>query len=286
MIEAATASPTKKRSLLQDQHERAHKHRKTDAAGSASSLEAARSSKIPAKFAGHSKKERKQNRSTRIHSIRKLLGRDTLPSTIRQEKERELAALLHEQNANRSKKEGRKVLEKYHYVRFVERQKAEKKLRQLRRQLDGLEGEDNDDGQRARLNRQIHEMEVHRNYAIYAPLSQKYISIFVQSGNGDVSEDQSQANDSKPREMPPLWYVVESAMKQGEKELELLRDGKSKLLRQGNNTETKVNKVKISGDARTRPGRLSDKKPVAQQASPSQDRSDESDASDDDFFER
>lgn len=162
----------------------------------------------------HTKKDRKQNRSSRIHSIRKQLARGGLPSTIQQEKERELAALLHDQSAEKDKKQAKKVLEKYHYVRFVERQKAEKRLKQLRKQLHASNDEHED------LRTRIQEMEVNRNYAIYAPLNEKYVSVFT-SGNGNA--DGSQQDSSLK---PSTWYLVEKLMAEGQSRLEALRAGK------------------------------------------------------------
>lgn len=166
----------------------------------------------------HTKKERKQNRSTRIHSLRKQLARGTLPSTIQQEKERELAALLHEQSQTFSKKQVRKTLEKYHYVRFLERKKAEKKLKQLRKQWETQ-------GNKADLSTRIHEMEVNRNYAIYAPLGEKYISLFVSEAGEESNGTDSQSVEQSSK--PPTWYAIEAAMLRGEAELEALRDGKT-----------------------------------------------------------
>lgn len=194
------------------------------------SEEQSRDGESPSPTNKHTKKERKQNRSTRIHSLRKQLARGSLPSTVQQEKERELAALLHEQDKTKAKKEAKKTLEKYHYVRFVERQKAEKRLKQLRKQLQTKpENEE--------LSRQIHEMEVNRNYAIYAPLDQKYISIFApRSGKvGDKHDDLQDHTESKP----PMWEVVAETMIRGQPALEALRDGKVRtgLSRQQSNTE-------------------------------------------------
>ncbi|KAK5071976.1 rRNA-processing protein efg1 [Lithohypha guttulata] len=167
----------------------------------------------------HTKQERKKNRSSRIHSLRKLLARSSLPSTIRQEKERELAALLHDQGKAQQKKQAKKVLEKYHYVRFIERQKAEKRLKQLRKQAQA-EGEDEE------LSKKIHEMEVSRNYAIYAPLDQKYVSVFVPKTQGD-EEEENVSQDPATRK-PEMWHVVRELMAQGQSQLEALRDGSTK----------------------------------------------------------
>lgn len=166
----------------------------------------------------HTKKERKQNRSTRIHSLKKQLARGTLPSTIQQEKERELAALIHEQTKTASKQQAKKTLEKYHYVRFLERRKAEKKLKRLRKQQETH-------GDSTELSNTIHEMEVNLNYTIYAPLGEKYVSLFV--SENEVQPDDKRIKGEKLQHRPATWYAVESAMLHGEAELEALREGRN-----------------------------------------------------------
>lgn len=174
----------------------------------------------------HTRKERKQNRSTRIHSLRKLLARGTLPSTVQQEKERELAALIHEQDRTKSRKEAKRTLERYHYVRFVERQKAEKRLKRLRKERASVRNS-------LEVDKKIHEMEVNRCYAIYHPLDQKYVSIFASSTDAKEEEreeeddDDQDPSEEKGNEKPSMWYKVEAAMARGEKYLQALRTGKS-----------------------------------------------------------
>ncbi|KAJ9664038.1 rRNA-processing protein efg1 [Neophaeococcomyces mojaviensis] len=223
---AESQSGSKKRHHDYHQNELPRKSRKLSQDVSSASEDRSREVESFRSSNKHTKKERKQNRSTRIHSLRKLLARGTLPSTIQQEKERELAALIHEQDKTRTKKEAKKTLERYHYVRFVERQKAEKRLKRLRKQKDAGSND-------SELERKIHEMEVNRNYAIYAPLGQKYVSMFASHAcrekNGEVAEDELDdiTKDNVSPVRPPMWYIVEAAMARGESELKALRDGKS-----------------------------------------------------------
>lgn len=214
MATSISSLASRKRLRENDTKGPAFKLRRTSQSSS-DSQDRIRETDSPKPAVKHSKKERKQNPSSRVHSLRKLLARGNLPSNIQQEKERELAALLHDQERTKTKKEAKKVLEKYHYVRFVERQKAEKRIKKLRKQLQ-LNGEDEV------LKRKIHEMEVNRNYAIYAPLDQKYVSIFAGNQEGDgLSQNSSMSK-------PAIWYVVEEIMHRGKSELEALRDGKVK----------------------------------------------------------
>ncbi|KAI1628792.1 hypothetical protein EDD37DRAFT_20573 [Exophiala viscosa] len=196
------------------------------------------------------KKDRQTNPSTRIHSLRNLLAKDTkLPMTIRQEKERELAALLLDQQKAALAENGKKNLKRYHFVRFVERQKAQRAVKKLHKMRD--DGIATDEGQRKELEEKIHEAEVDFAYTQYAPLGEKYLSIYV--------EENKEKGTSKPRmnpksysiltdeqkgelrnfadelanvvrsaagTKPPMWYEVEKYMAEGQAKLDALREGK------------------------------------------------------------
>lgn len=264
----------------------ARKSRKVSAESSPAPDAGSQDDESPKPTNKHTKKERKQNRSTRIHSLRKQLARGTLPSTIQQEKERELAALLHEQTKTVSKQQAKKTLEKYHYVRFLERRKAEKKLKQLRKQQDA-HGESDD------LSKRIHEMEVNRNYAIYAPLGEKYVSIFVSGVEGESKDSNMHPGKRPPK--PAMWYTIETAMLGGEADLEALREGKNKPVAQVESDEemtslkqkivpSKSNKASSSREA-TR-DRDSTKRKVSFQVDEEAEQSSDNDDIDGGFFER
>lgn len=287
MQESNSASTKRKRQPESTTNSRtfARKSRKVSAESSPAPDAGSQDEESPKPTSKHTKKERKQNRSTRIHSLRKQLARGTLPSTIQQEKERELEALLHEQTKTASKQQAKKTLEKYHYVRFLERRKAEKKLKQLRKQQDA-HGESDD------LSKRIHEMEVSRNYAIYAPLGEKYVSIFVAGGEVDTKD--SNTHGKRPPK-PTMWYTVETAMLGGEAGLEALREGKNKVVAQAESDEemtsqtrkavpAKSNKVSSSREA-TR-DRNDTKRKVTFQVEEEAEQSSDDDDIDGGFFER
>ncbi|KIX06149.1 uncharacterized protein Z518_04123 [Rhinocladiella mackenziei CBS 650.93] len=195
------------------------------------------------------KHERETNPSTRIHSLRNLLSRDVLPMTVRQEKERELAALLLDQQKYLVKQNEKRNLERYHFVRFVERKKAERKLKMLIKERDS--SPKSDEASQKKLDRLIHETEVDLNYTLYAPLGQKYISLFVQDERGkerskmqmnersyaipneelkeepdNLRDEQSPVARSATGSKPPMWYEVEKYMAEGQAKLEALREGR------------------------------------------------------------
>ena len=219
----------------------------------------------------------RHNLASQIRSLEKLLNHPSsrMSANIRQEKGRELAALVLEREKKKAKVRATKNLGKYHMVRFVERQKCERSLKKLRRTLAQIQesrdsvarksktktkgkaiDEDSDsdmnlDGgailpnaTEVELEEKIKEAEMDLNYTIYAPLGEKYISLFPPTGNEKISGmskiSQSFLNPDEEAEVrrlkddnivrsatgerPPMWFRVQECMQNGT--LELLRDGK------------------------------------------------------------
>ena len=219
--------------------------------------------------------------SDKIHSLRRLLEKAVdMPAEERQAKERELQGYVTDQQACQAKREKNAVTSRYHFVRFLERKKADRRLKQLERAFDRVmtvtetttdaRNEMHEDGaenmkygadghqvlssaeklalQQEDYKRRLHEAKVDLNYTLYAPLDQKYISLYpsaTKEGRSQQQEDQRQAgkhhddsikddeagllrNDSGQK--PPLWYEVEKAMENDN--LHALRDGK--VLKAGN----------------------------------------------------
>lgn len=172
-----------------------------------------------------------------------------MPMTVRQEKERELAALLLDQQKAALAENAKKNLKRYHFVRFVERQKAQrvmKKLHKLREQ-----GKITNEAQKKELEEKIHETEVDFAYTQYAPLGEKYISLYVEENTEkgtskprmnpkayailndeqrgelrDFADELANVARSAAGTKPPMWYTVEKYMAEGKNKLEALREGK------------------------------------------------------------
>ena len=236
---------------------------------------------------GSQKKKNKGNRadsgeggktkglSDKIHSLRRLLEKATdLPADVYQEKERELQGYLAEQKIRQVKKENRALTSRYHFVRFLERKRADKHLKRLRKEFeiwqaanDATLGERTAQGfnpasaqetifqQGKKYKRQLHEAEVDLNYTLYAPLDQKYVALYPASSKSKsdsaikqetskqccedghpIDEEAAGLLRNSSGQKPPLWYAVESAMEHDE--LEALRDGK--LLKGARNVDHRV----------------------------------------------
>lgn len=196
-----------------------------------------------------------------------------MTANVRQEKGRELAALVLERERKKAKSRARKNLGKYHMVRFVERQKCERILRGLRKQMHqiqesrslarkkakarrrakvNIEDSDTDmdadgglvlpDSKEVIAEAKIKQAEVDLNYTIYAPLREKYISLFPPTGRERIPgisrqsksflgpEEEAEVRRLKDDnfvrtatgEKPPMWFRVQNCMQNGT--LEQLRD--------------------------------------------------------------
>ena len=91
---------------------------------------------------------------------------------------------------------------------LLERQKATRQLKKLRRRL--LETKSTDEV--GALKEQMHVAEVDLNYTQYCPLSEVYVSLYPQkssTGDGEAAE----MAEAAPK--PPMWAEVEKCMEEG-----------------------------------------------------------------------
>ncbi|KLJ10462.1 hypothetical protein EMPG_14160 [Blastomyces silverae] len=158
----------------------------------------------------------------KIRDIKRLLKRgDHLPADVKIEKERALVG----------------------YERDLEITLTESTPNPNKEELDSLE-------------EQIYLSQVDLNYAIYSPLTEKYISLYPnQRRDKQAAEPEPEPEDSdiirnSSGEKPPLWHAVEQSMKDGT--LELLRDGKLGIGLSGHK------KTADSGPLAVLPGRRND----------------------------
>ncbi|KAK1691395.1 hypothetical protein BDP55DRAFT_723988 [Colletotrichum godetiae] len=181
---------------------------------------------------------------TRARNIRRLLqsGKE-LPATKRNELEQELDALQERVEEHDFRKRRGDMIQKYHMVRFFERKKAERLLKQLRKKLQQSE----DPEEQKRLEAEAHVAEVDVAYARFFPLMERYESLYPnkdknakEEGDEDkVEEAEAEAEaDAKPSkqpkalqflhaERPKMWATIEKVLPEGEVALYRLRDRKS-----------------------------------------------------------
>jgi rRNA-processing protein Efg1 len=191
------------------------------------------------------KRPRKQNNdgettglSDRIHSLRRLLEKAIdMPADVRLEKERELQGYLTDQQRIKAKRERKAVTSRYHFVRFLERKKAEKRLKQVERSLNDImmctgvsassqtanavpvEANQADEQitldeafdlqslsspkrqafklQHSNYKRRLHLAKVDLNYTLYAPLDQKYIALYPGNAKPRRDHDEDEAAEAE-----------------------------------------------------------------------------------------
>ncbi len=275
---------------------------------------------------GQSNGEETRGLSDRIHSLRRLLEKAIdMPADVRLEKERELQGYVADQQRIKAMREKNAVTSRYHFVRFMERKKAERLLKKLEKRFDCVLKEEDGNAvrsvaqqetteshdsvikktvldqqglstaerlvlQREACKQHLHEAKVNLNYTLYAPLDQKYISLYPSTSKPrkDQEDDDKLTNVRDLEEVtkdieaglfrndncqkPPLWYEVEKAMHNGT--LEALRDGT--LLQESDDRDQT-----LTFRSRAEPGD-GDRIPGIQADSGDEDQED----SEDDFFER
>ncbi|MCJ1432215.1 18S rRNA maturation protein [Xylographa pallens] len=182
---------------------------------------------------------------SKIRDLIRLLDHSTdLPADVRIEKERALTGYRADLEGVQDEKRKADMIKRYHMVRFfgtyrlrtweilityerLERQKASRALKKLKKQLDATASET---AKYRMLQSAVHEAEVDLNYTMYYPLAEKYQSLFPRAEPEETIEDgkTSRVGGTDKRklegEKPPLWPLIERAMT--ESTLEALRDGK------------------------------------------------------------
>ncbi|KAJ6446404.1 rRNA-processing protein EFG1 [Purpureocillium lavendulum] len=183
------------------------------------------------KFYGSGKHKAKEGTSEfakkRVRNIQRLLQRkDDLPANVRNDLERELAALRTDVADRAFQKKRSAMIAKYHMVRFFERKKASRLVKQLKRQLEADPRSDDI----VSLKQQLHVAEVDEAYTLYHPHAETYISLYGSAKPSDGDEGAEKTPTAKlalEAERPPMWKEVERTMEEGAEALKRLRERRS-----------------------------------------------------------
>ncbi|OZJ03653.1 hypothetical protein BZG36_03930 [Bifiguratus adelaidae] len=159
----------------------------------------------------------------RIRDTERTLRRDNVTAKQRNELTRKLRAMQLLMIDKQVDELERKMATKYHKVKFFERKKVERKLKQLR--LD-KGAEDNE--------QKIHDLEVDLNYIRYYPKTEKYISLFPESPEQEASESLEKkqvirqyianAMEKDALEIDNLWSIFREEAKERFKKQASLKD--------------------------------------------------------------
>ena len=152
----------------------------------------------------------------RLRSVTRVLAHksSSMPADQMLSLQREEAALRGEIGSIEQREHKSRMIAKYHKVRFFERRKAERRLKQAERRLDkqkSQEGEDDDTS--SKIADEIKSCKIDLDYTLYYPLETRYVSLYAKEGS-DEEVVQRENN---------MWQVVKQAAE--ENKLEQLRDG-------------------------------------------------------------
>ncbi|KAL6832616.1 hypothetical protein V8C40DRAFT_262491 [Trichoderma camerunense] len=166
----------------------------------------------------------------RIRAIERSLRRNQdMPANVRIDLERELASQKQIMEDKAYKKKRSTMISKYHMVRFFERKKASRLVKQLKRQLE----QESDADKAEKLRHDLHIAEVDEAYTLYFPHLETYVGLY--SSTAKKTSDEEETEESKlaaakaalEAERPPMWAVIEKALAEGPPALEQLRDRRS-----------------------------------------------------------
>lgn len=152
----------------------------------------------------------------KIRDIQRLLKRQNLPADVRIENERALKALNVELADVQQNLKQKTIAKKYHMVRFFEKKKAVRKLKQAQKTYDdAVKTEVRKDIKKARKNLKFAQIDV--AYVILFPKSEKYISLYP----NEKEEDKATLDNPKAKKG---MLQTEQARKEFRKHCEELMD--------------------------------------------------------------
>ncbi|KAI5981304.1 hypothetical protein EDC04DRAFT_2594545 [Pisolithus marmoratus] len=149
-----------------------------------------------------------------LRQAKRLLSKETLAADVRVETQRRIrvleADLVNAQNARKL----RAMASRYHKVKFFERQKVTRKIKQVKRNLETAVGEE-----KARLELTLSDLRVGMNYILHYPPSKKYISLFPpEARQFNTSQTTISLDDGDERSK--ILKLIRSQMERGELSLE------------------------------------------------------------------
>lgn len=182
---------------------------------------------------------------SRIRDLKRLLAhKENLPMDVRLNHERELVDCDRDLEAAEREKRKGEMIGKYHMVRFFDRQKATRKLKQMRKKAKETLGT----GEAGTWEDEVHKAEVDVNYAQFYPLDVAYSALYPSKGKKRKGGDDSEGGNAEDKVEerlgdPKMWAKIEECMESDR--LDKLRNGKlmKELVAEGIVKEEVVRKV-------------------------------------------
>ena len=146
-----------------------------------------------------------------IRQTKRLLGKESIEPGTRIEAERRLRAMELELEESMQSNKERQFATRYHKVKFFERQKLMRRLRQLRREPESRQ-----------VRAQLFEHRVFLNYVLHFPADRRYVSLFA--GNKEPVAPSADAPDRAHQKAAEFFKHVRKSMKRGTMAAEPDRD--------------------------------------------------------------
>lgn len=192
-----------------------------------------------------------------LRQTKRLLAKDKLSALSRQDAERRLAALEDELERRTNAQKERKNAQRYHKVRFFERQKLTRRIGKAKRRL---AENDLSDEHKKEAEDELATSRILLNYVLHFPMTQKYVALFPNTGPSPLDEqgadDDDESNASRERMRKVQAQIIEAMKKEeliAEPEIELQmraqtestnNTGKRKMISAGAISTAKVSKQK------------------------------------------
>uniref|UniRef100_D8QAC0 rRNA-processing protein EFG1 n=1 Tax=Schizophyllum commune (strain H4-8 / FGSC 9210) TaxID=578458 RepID=D8QAC0_SCHCM len=206
-----------------------------------------------------------------LRQARRLLLKDKITADVRNNTERRIKALEEElEKAELARKE-RTLAAKYHKVKFFERQKALRKVQQLKREL-AHKPEDED------LQSRLFERRVDLNYVLHYPKLKKYISLYPPQKSDDAAPQPPVDTSETDAARAELRDSVRQRMQAGElpAEPEVDIDSRPRVTEKRDASKTAPSKSKVAK------GKTASAQPSFQTAAEDEFFGNDSDGEDDD----
>ncbi|CAO1629817.1 unnamed protein product [Sympodiomycopsis kandeliae] len=127
-----------------------------------------------------------------LRQTKRLLAKDNLAPDVRQEAERRLISLEQDLELKQSSEHDRKNAERYHKVRFFERQKLVRQIKKIKKSLPEA-----DSREAKKLNKELKEKRILLNYVLNFPTKYKYVALFPSNGESPFTAPDSVAEETE-----------------------------------------------------------------------------------------
>ncbi|KAJ8076748.1 18S rRNA maturation protein [Marasmius tenuissimus] len=146
-----------------------------------------------------------------IRQARRLLAKDKLDADVRVQTERKLKSLEADLAKAEENRKEKTLATRYHKVKFFERQKVTRKIKQTIRELSEADG-----SSRERLKSELLSLRVDLNYILHYPKTKKYISLFPPEARHGQEQPKAAPSATTDAEREEIRHWIRQQMEEGD----------------------------------------------------------------------